>query len=253
WNGASTTINDAVSLATLQRNPGENAGNYAITNGTLALTGTLNGANNPAVAGNYTTSFSTTNSQLTVNPSNLTGTVANQTKVYGTDDPALASITPTLTGLVNRTVSTWNGNVVVDDSALANASTTLTLARGVGENVGSYNINGGTFSAPSTNYNAPTFTGTPTLTITPASLTVSLTNPAQTKVYGTSDPALGGIGMTLTGLVNNPAVSTWNGTVAVNDSAVTGTAASLTRAHGGTAGSHHNTIRTAARPANDSH
>ena len=49
-----------------------------------------------------------------------------------------------------------------------------------------------------------------TFTITPAPLTVSLTNPAQTKVYGANDPALGGIGMTLTGLVNNPARS--NGT-----------------------------------------
>src|SRR5262249_57060286 len=68
WNGASTTINDAVSLATLQRNPGENAGNYAITNGTLALTGTLNGANNPAVASNYTTTCSTTQSRIPSNP-----------------------------------------------------------------------------------------------------------------------------------------------------------------------------------------
>src|SRR5262249_56236919 len=81
WNGASTTINGAVSLATLQRNPGENAGNYAITNGTLALTGTLNGANNPAVAGNYTTSFSTTNSQLTVNPVALTKILNTTTEI----------------------------------------------------------------------------------------------------------------------------------------------------------------------------
>src|SRR5262249_23870082 len=111
WNGASTTINGAVSLATLQRNPGENAGNYAITNGTLALTGTLNGANNPAVAGNYTTSFSTTNSQLTVNPVALTTALDNVTvnKNYGTNDPALPALTST-TGLVTgTTVTDWNG------------------------------------------------------------------------------------------------------------------------------------------------
>src|SRR5262245_63714129 len=67
WNGASTTINDAVSLASLTRNAGENAASYAITNGTLALTGTLNGVNNPAGADNYTTSSCATRRQLTIN------------------------------------------------------------------------------------------------------------------------------------------------------------------------------------------
>jgi hypothetical protein len=78
---------------------------------------------------------------------------------------------------------------------------------------------------------------------------MSLTNPAQTKVYGANDPALDGIGMTLTGLVNNPAVSTWNGTVAVNDSAVTGTAASLTRGAGENVGSYNVTNGSAVLSA----
>ena len=56
------------------------------------------------------------------------------------------------------------------------------------------------------------------LTISPASLTGTIAN--QTKVYGADDPSLAGIGVTLTGLVVNPAVSTWNGTVAIDDSAL---------------------------------
>ena len=56
------------------------------------------------------------------------------------------------------------------------------------------------------------------VTISPASLTGTIAN--QTKVYGADDPSLAGIGVTLTGLVVNPAVSTWNGTVAIDDSAL---------------------------------
>jgi len=55
--------------------------------------------------------------------------------------------------------------------------------------------------------------------------------------------------MTLTGLVNNPAVVTWYGTVAVNDSAVTGTAASLTRAAGENVGSYNITNGSATLSA----
>ena len=38
--------------------------------------------------------------------------------------------------------------------------------------------------------------------------------------------------MTLGGLVNNPAVVTWNGTVAINDSGLTSNATALTRTVG---------------------
>ena len=60
------------------------------------------------------------------------------------------------------------------------------LTRAAGENVGSYNITAGTFTAPSANYSAPSFTGTPTLTINTAALTASVAN--QTKTYGADDP-----------------------------------------------------------------
>jgi hypothetical protein len=150
----------------------------------------------------------------------------------------------------NSAVSTWNGTVAVNDSAVTGTAASLT--RGAGENVGSYNVTNGSavLSASGGNY-TQSFSAAngPVLAITPAALTMSLTNPAQTKVYGANDPALGGIGMTLTGLVNNPAVSTWNGTVAVNDSAVTGTAASLTRGAGENVGSYNVTNGSAVLSA----
>src|SRR6202034_4700305 len=103
-------------------------------------------------------------------------------------------------------VTTWNGTVSINDSALT--STISTATRQVGETVGSYNVTAATFTAPSANYNAPTLTGTPTLTISKASLTGSIAN--QSKVYGANDPALSGIGVTLGGIVNNPSIVTWN-------------------------------------------
>jgi hypothetical protein len=130
------------------------------------------------------------------------------------------------------------------------AITLASLTRTAGENVGSYSILTGTAGGTAIgNYTSTVNVNGHQLAITPASLTVSLTNPAQTKVYGANDPALGGIAMTLTGLVNNPAVATWNGTVAVNDSAVTGTAASLTRAAGENVGAHNITNGSATLSA----
>jgi len=80
------------------------------------------------------------------------------------------------------------------------SSSVTALTRQAGENVGSYNILTSTLSAPSSNYNAPALTGSPALTITPATVTGAFTN-NQTEVYGAGDPALSGIGITLTGLI----------------------------------------------------
>src|SRR5438045_4323107 len=125
--------------------------------------------------------------------------MANQNKVYGTVDPALVGIGVTLGGLINNpAVVTWNGNVSIDDSALTSSVTSLT--RAVSEAVGTHAITAGTFTAPSSNYFAPTFTGSPILTITKASLTGSIAN--QSKVYGTDDPSLAGIAVTLNGIIN---------------------------------------------------
>ena len=55
----------------------------------------------------------------------------------------------------------------------------------------------------------------------------------QTKVYGANDPLLSGIAVNLGGVINNGAISTWNGSVSINDTGNVATSlASLTRAVG---------------------
>jgi hypothetical protein len=110
-----------------------------------------------------------------------------------------------VTGLVNRAVADWNGNhTVINDSGLT--SQALTLARNAGENVGSYQVTGGTFSAPSTNYVAPTFTGTPTLTINQKGLIVTAQD--ATKIYDGNTSS--SVSPSVSGLVNRT-VTDWNG------------------------------------------
>ncbi len=161
---ADSVLTGALARAQAGTLAGEQAGGYAISQGTLAADS------------NYTISF--TGSTLTITPAPLTVTANPQTKVYGTDDPAL---TDTATGFVDTTVD----GVTIDDTAATALSGQL--ARTPGETVsgGPYAITQGTLAADS-NYTI-TFTGS-TLTITPAPLTVTA-NP-QTKVYGTSDPSL---------------------------------------------------------------
>jgi hypothetical protein len=110
-----------------------------------------------------------------------------------------------VTGLVNRTVTDWNNNhTPIDDHALT--SQALTLARNGGENVGSYLITGGTFSAPSTNYVAPSFTGTPTLTINQKVIIVTAQD--ATKIYDGNTSS--SVAPSTSGLVNRTTTD-WNG------------------------------------------
>ena len=186
-------------LTSFARVAGESVGTRAITQGGFASN-----------AG-YGITFVTGNT-LTVTQAGLTASVPNQSKTYGTDDPNLP-IGVSLTGLVNRSVSTWNGSVTVNDSGLASNASALTRAGG--ENVGVYNITAGTFSVPSSNYSAPLFTGSPTLTINAANLTGSIAD--QSKIYGADDPLITGIAVTLGGAVNRT-VSNWNGgSTVIND------------------------------------
>src|SRR4051812_12397106 len=220
WNG-NFAINDSAltsSVTSLARVAGENVGVRNITGGVFS-----------AASANYSAPSLTGSPTLTISQASLTGAIANQSKVYGADDPTLAGIGVTLTGLVNNpAVVTWNGNFAINDSALTSSVTSL--ARVAGENVGVRNITGGVFSAASANYSAPSLTGSPTLTISQASLTGAIAN--QSKVYGADDPTLAGVGVTVTGLVNNPAVVTWNGNVAINDSALSSSVTSLARVAG---------------------
>jgi hypothetical protein len=204
WNG-DVLVNDtssvAATLASLTRAAGENVGSYGITAATFnALAG--------ASAGDYSAPTFTGTPTLTVTPASLTAAVADQSKVYGNADPSVSSIAVTLTP-VDRTVSTWNGDVRVNDTGLVNASITG-LTRVAGENVGSYDYTGATLSTLSgpaaANYSgAVTLAGLSTLDITPRDLNViDLT--ANDKVYNATTLATL-TGGTLSGLVNGDNVT----------------------------------------------
>ena len=215
---------------------GENVGNYAFTKNTVAVSDG-NGGNN------YTLTFNGTTNPFTITARPLTAAILNQDKLYGTNDPAISGIAVTLGNIVDNTVTDINGNeTLINDTG--NVSTTLaSLSRVSGETVSSspYSVTGATYNALSgsaaNNYSAPTgLTGSPTLTITQASLTGSMAN--QTKVYGTNDPSLSSINVTLGGEVHTT-VTNWNGQVTpINDtSSVTGTLISLSRVAGETVNS----------------
>ena len=130
-------------------------GGYAITQGSLAATG------------NYALTFNS--GTLSITPATLSVTANVETKTYGESDPAL---TYSYSGLVNG-----------DSAAVFSGA----LGRAAGETVtgGPYAIDQGTLSAGG-NYTIA-FTGAD-LTITPAPLTITANQ--QTKIYGSSDPAL---------------------------------------------------------------
>ena len=180
----SVTSGTLVGGDTLSGNMGrvavELVGNYSFTTGTTTVSDGFSG-------GNYAITFNGATNPFQISSAALTGTIANQRKTYGQNDPALAGIAVNLGGLVNRTVVDINGNnTPINDTG--NVSTTLSsLTRTAGELVSGspYNITAGTFNAltgsAADNYNAPTVTGSPTLTISPALLTGTIAN--QTKVY----------------------------------------------------------------------
>jgi len=143
----------AIMTGSLTRVAGENTGNYAISQGTVAATS------------NYTITYTAAN--LTINTAPLTVTAEAKSKTYGAVDPAL---TYNASGFVNG-----------DTSAIMSGS----LARAAGENVGAYAINQATVAATS-NYTV-SYTGA-NLTINTAPLTV--TAEAKSKTYGAADPAL---------------------------------------------------------------
>lgn len=144
-------ITGDVISGSLSRAAGENAGTYAITQGTLAA------------GSNYSITFVAAN--LTVTPKPLTVTVDAKNKIYRAADP---SLTYTLTGTLE-----------------SGDSFTGSLSRVVGENVGTYVINRNTLTAGN-NY-AITFVGAD-FTITAKPLTV--TAAGKSKAYGSTDPTL---------------------------------------------------------------
>ncbi len=144
-------------LGALTRVSGEDVGNYAIQQGTLA---------NP----NYTITFVPANFAITAMP--VTVTVdPGQGKVYGSADPA--SFTFTSSPAVGTILT--NGETV---------SFTGALTRAPGENVGSYAIQQG--SLGNSNYSITFVPANFTITAMPVTVTA---DPGQTKVYGAIDPA----------------------------------------------------------------
>src|SRR4029079_16818176 len=216
WMGDVNVDDSAVttSVSSLVRASGENVGSYNITSASFAA---LSNYNAPV--------YTSGSAQLNISKANLTASLANQSKVYGQNDPSLGSVAVTLGGLINRTVTTWMGDVDIDDSGVT--TSVSSLVRASGENVGSYNITSASFAALS-NYNAPVYTsGSAQLNISKANLTASLAN--QSKVYGQNDPLLNSVSVSLGGLINRT-VTTWMGDVDIDDSGVTTSVSSLVRA-----------------------
>jgi gliding motility-associated-like protein len=169
----------------LTRDAGETVGNYAIKQGTLAL------------SNNYTLNY--TGANLTITNATLTVTVQNQDKVYGNANPAL-------------TVS-YNGFVNDDTQAgltsKATASTTATTASGVG----TYPITASGAAMPG--YTIAYIPGV--LTVNKA--IVNVTAEDKSRNYGLANPPLT---VTYSGFVNgdtpasltNQAIASTNATTA---------------------------------------
>ncbi|MFV0188522.1 beta-propeller fold lactonase family protein, partial [Empedobacter falsenii] len=149
---AGKLIGSDVLTGNLSRVLGEDVGNYTINQGTLNASTNYN--------------FTYQKADLAITPASLTVTADSKSKVYGTNDPTL-------------TYQITSGKLIGTDQL------TGSLARDAGENVGNYPITQGTLAA-SPNYD---FTYKKAdFDITKASLTV--TADAQSKVYGSTDPAL---------------------------------------------------------------
>ncbi|WP_158826608.1 MBG domain-containing protein [Mucilaginibacter lacusdianchii] len=150
-SGGSLKGSDAFT-GTLTREAGENAGTYAIKQGTLKLND------------NYNLTYNSAN--LTIGTKAITVTAAAKVKTYGEADPAL-------------TYSVSAGSLVGTDAF--NGS----LSREAGENVGTYAIKQGTL-ALSNNY-VLTYQAA-NLSIGKKAITITAN--AQSKTYGDADPAL---------------------------------------------------------------
>ncbi|HJV35616.1 MBG domain-containing protein, partial [Geomonas sp.] len=158
---------------------GEHAGSYPITQGTLAA-GT-----------NYTIAF--TGANLTITKGQLAVTASSASKVYGAALPVFAY---TIAGYVNG-----------DTQAILTGSPSITTIATAASGAGSYpiTISPGTLSTADYTF---VFTDA-TLTVTPATLTVTAN--AQSKVYGSADPALT---YSQSGLVNGDTAAVITGALA---------------------------------------
>ncbi|TSA34779.1 MAG: S-layer family protein, partial [Opitutales bacterium] len=159
--------------------------------GTLAFTGTSQGAINAGTyaitptglsSANYTVSF--VDGALTVAKASLTVTGGNSTRVYGAVNPGLTS---TISGFVNG--ETFSNTGISGAASVTTAATATS-------NVGNYAIVPAAGTLAAANYSFGSFVNG-TLAVTPATLTITAN--ASTRLYGAADPAFSG---TVSGFVN---------------------------------------------------
>ena len=234
WTATGLVGSDTLG-GSLARAAGENAGGYAINQGTLANA-------------NYSISF--TGNTLTITPKAITVSADAASKTYGDADPTLG----------------WTATGLVGSDTLGGS-----LARAAGENAGGYAINQGTLA--NANYSI-SFTGN-TLTITPAALTVTAGNASKTYdgqawsggngvsysgfVNGENESVLGGTlsyggssqgavnagsyGISASGLASgNYVISYVDGALTVNKAALTVTASDASKRYDGQAWSGGNGV-----------
>jgi hypothetical protein len=144
-------VNGDTFTGSLVRTGNDNAGQYDINQGNLAL------------SANYNLSYS--GAKYYIDPKVIYIDAANKTKVYGNSDPAL---TWTLTSGY-----AWVGS----------DNPSITLSRSTGENVGAYEI-GNYIATGASNYEIRLNSGA--LSITKRAITLKPN--AKTKVYGDNDP-----------------------------------------------------------------
>ncbi len=198
-------------------------GNYATpnvgTNINVSVSGiTIASASNGSeIVYGYALASTTANANIgTITPAAITiSSLSGQSKVYGSDDPASAA--------------TAYG---VTSGSLFGSTITGSMGRLSGENAGNYAFTQNTVSIDDgnggNNFNI-TFNGTTNkFAIQPLTLTANINN--QTKIYGDNDPAVSGITVNLTNVVN-ATVTDINGTsTLINDTGnVAVTLAALSR------------------------
>ena len=212
----SDTAGTVLNGGALSRATGETVGNYAITQGGLALSS--GGSSNYNLSFTPSVNFAITKATVTVTPD------SSQSKIYGVTDPTFTYGT---SGIVNGTVD----GVTISDTA----GTVLNggaLSRATGETVGNYAITQGALtlsSGGSSNYTLSFGSGV-NFAITKATVTVTPTS-SQSKIYGVTDPTFTyGTSGIVNGTVDGVTISDTAGTV-LNGGA-------LSRATGETVGNY---------------
>ena len=161
--------------------------------GTYAETPTLTTVGNTSLS-NYTVTV--VPGTLTITPAPLNVTANNATRPYGSPNPVF---TGTVNGLVNGDTVTTSFNTTATPSS----------------NVGAYPIVPTVTGAALSNYTLTTTNGI--LTVTQATVTVTVTGSNATKVYGSPNPVLTG---TVTGALNGDVLTPVFSTTATTGSPV---------------------------------